>query len=118
MSKAEELRARAQRATGRTVSTAASPPAEPTQEDTAPTTPQAPGPKRAPSVRADPIRITADLPPQHYRELITYAAGVASDLGRAKVAHVQVVRALVAELAESGDLQRRIATRVEQQLES
>lgn len=77
-----------------------------------------PAPKRAPSVRADPIRITADLPPQHYRELIAYAAGIASDLGRAKVAHVQVVRALVAELADSDDLQRRIATRVEQQLDS
>ncbi|AJW80694.1 hypothetical protein [Clavibacter michiganensis] len=114
MSKADELRARAQRAAGRAGSSATPSADEPAQERTAP----APAPKRAPSVRADPIRITADLPPQHYRELIAYAAGIASDLGRAKVAHVQVVRALVAELAESDDLQRRIATRVEQQLDS
>ncbi len=116
MSKADELRERARRATGRATAPSAAPATEPTQEHAAPST--EPAPKRAPSVRADPIRITADLPPQHYRELIGYAAGIASDLGRAKVAHVQVVRALVAELAESDDLQRRIATRVEQQLES
>lgn len=114
MSKADELRARAQRAAGRAGTPATPPVGEPTQERTAP----APAPKRTPSVRADPIRITADLPPQHYRELIAYAAGIATELGKAKVAHVQVVRALVAELAESDDLQRRIATRVEQQLDS
>ncbi|MDO4039270.1 hypothetical protein [Clavibacter michiganensis] len=116
MSKADELRARAQRAAGRAGSPATPAADEPRQERTA--SASAPAPKRTPSVRADPIRITADLPPQHYRELIAYAAGIASDLGRAKVAHVQVVRALVAELAESDDLQRRIATRVEQQLDS
>lgn len=115
MSKADELRARAQRAAGRAGSPATPSADEPRQERTASA---APAPKRSPSVRADPIRITADLPPQHYRELIAYAAGIASDLGKAKVAHVQVVRALVAELAESDDLQRRIATRVEQQLDS
>ncbi|MBF4632701.1 hypothetical protein ITJ42_15890 [Clavibacter michiganensis subsp. phaseoli] len=116
MSKADELRARAQRAAGRAGSPATPSADEPRQERTA--SASASAPKRTPSVRADPIRITADLPPQHYRELIAYAAGIASDFGRAKVAHVQVVRALVAELAESDDLQRRIATRVEQQLDS
>ncbi len=114
MSKAEELRARAQRATGRAATPA--PGADlPHDQESAPA-PAAP--KRAPSVRASPIRITADLPPQHYRDLITYAAEIANALGRAKVAHVQVVRALVAELGESDDLQRRIASRVARQLES
>jgi len=112
VSKADELRARAQRATGRAAASTGS--TDLPNEQAAPE----PTLKRAPTVRADPIRITADLPPQHYRELITYAAEIASDLGKAKVAHVQVVRALVAELAVNDDLQRRIATRVAQQLES
>ncbi|OQJ57049.1 hypothetical protein B5P21_15880 [Clavibacter michiganensis subsp. insidiosus] len=73
---------------------------------------------RPPAVRASPVRITADLPPKHYRDLIAYAGEIANTLGKAKVAHVQVIRALVAELAESDDLQGRIANRVAQQLES
>jgi hypothetical protein len=94
MSKADEMRARAARATQRT-----------------------PSATRPNMVRAKPIRITADLSPQVYRGLIDYAAELASAQGRARVAHVHVVRALVAELIENVELQKAIARRVHTQIE-
>lgn len=113
MSKASEMRDRARRVTGRSETAAAATVNEGVQEPALVAT----VPKRTPSVRAAPVRITADLPPQHYRELIAYAAGLAAELGKVKVAHVQVVRALVVELAENEELQRRIAVRVARQLD-
>jgi hypothetical protein len=115
VNKTEEMRERAKRVADRTVTSATAPAPEGVveQEPAAASTP-----KRAQPVRAAPIRITADLPPQHYRELIHYAADLAVELGRVKVPHVQVVRALVAELTGNDDLKRRIAARVQQQLDS
>jgi hypothetical protein len=114
MSKADEMRARAARATQRT----ASPSAEAKTSDGA-ATPVAAGSSapRAGVVRAKPVRITADLSPQVYRGLIDYAAVLASMQGRARVAHVHVVRALVAELLEDEELRATIARRVGQQLD-
>ena len=111
MSKADELRARAARATERAASTT------PVQnEPGAPAAEATPAPR--PSViRAKPVRITADLSPQVYRGLIDYTAGLAETQGRVRVAHVHVTRALVAELLENDELQGAIARRVRAQLD-
>lgn len=111
MTKAEELRARAARATQRAAST--------TPEQNEPGAPAAKAtPAPRPSViRAKPVRITADLSPQVYRGLIDYAAGLAETQGRVRVAHVHVTRALVAELLENDELQGAIARRVRAQLD-
>jgi len=110
MSKADEIRARAARATQRT-----RPVAEDSETASGPV--RSSPPARPATVRAKPVRITADLPPQVYRGLIAYAASLATTQGRARVAHVHVIRALVSELAENEDLQAAIAQRVESQLD-
>ncbi|MCJ0700227.1 DUF2274 domain-containing protein [Frigoribacterium faeni] len=110
MSKADELRARAARATQRAASTT------PEQDQPGPAAETAPSPR--PSViRAKPVRITADLSPQVYRGLIDYAAGLAEDLGQVRVAHVNITRALVAELLQNDELQGAVARRVRAQLD-
>jgi len=111
MTKAEELRARAARATQRAAST---PPEQ--NEAGAPAAEAMQAPRRS-VIRAKPVRITADLSPQVYRGLIDYAAGLAETQGRVRVAHVHVTRALVAELLENGELQAAIARRVRAQLD-
>jgi hypothetical protein len=111
MTKAEELRARAARATQRTASATPeqNPPGAPAAEAT---------PTPRPSIiRVKPVRITADLSPQVYRGLIDYAAGLAEAQGRVRIAHVHVTRALVAELLENDEMQATIARRVRAQLD-
>jgi hypothetical protein len=111
MTKAEELRARAARATQRAAST------PPEQNQTgAPAANTTPAPRPS-AIRAKPVRITADLSPQVYRGLIDYAAGLAEAQGRVRVAHVHVTRALVAELLQNDELQGAIARRVRAQLD-
>lgn len=115
MSRAAEMRARAARATQRTTppSSESKTPGDPIDTPaTASSTTTRPG-----IVRSKPVRITADLSPQVYRGLIEYAAELASTQGRARVAHVHVVRALVAELIENEELQKAIARRVRSQLD-
>jgi len=111
MSKADEIRARAARATQRTR------PAVENSETAGGAVQPAP-PARPATLRAKPVRITADLPPQVYRGLIDYAASLATTQGRARIAHVQVIRALVSELAENEGLQAAIEQRVASQLET
>lgn len=113
MTKADEMRARAARATQRTPSPAAES-KEPTTTTPVATTTSGDRPS---VVRAKPVRITADLSPQVYRGLIDYAAELATTQGRARVAHVHVTRALVAELVENKDLQEAVARRVRAQLD-
>jgi len=111
MSKSDEIRARAARVAQRT---------RPATTDTEAASDHAqPAPTPRPLVvRAKPVRITADLPPQSYRALIDYASTLAASQGRARVAHVHVIRALVTELTENEDLQAAIAQRVATQLEA
>ena len=66
--------------------------------------------------RAKPVRVTTDLAPQSYRGLLAYSAGLAEDLGRAKVPHVEVIRALIAELQTNPALQETISKAVRAQL--
>lgn len=58
--------------------------------------------------RAKPVRVTTDLAPQSYRALLSYCAEMAEDLGRAKVPHVEVIRALISELNANPELQATI----------
>ncbi|MEB0288538.1 hypothetical protein QN355_18560 [Cryobacterium sp. 10S3] len=60
--------------------------------------------------------MTTDLAPQSYRGLLAYSAGLAEDLGRAKVPHVEVIRALIAELNANPALQETIGKAVRTQL--
>ena len=69
-------------------------------------------PTRMPAPRAKPVRVTTDLAPQSYRGLLAYSAGLAEDLGRAKVPHVEVIRALIAELNTNPALQETISKAV------
>lgn len=66
--------------------------------------------------RAKPVRVTTDLAPQSYRALLAYSASLAEDLGRAKVPHVEVIRALVAELNADPALQATIGKAVRARL--
>ncbi|MGO1489454.1 MAG: hypothetical protein ACTHWA_13025 [Arachnia sp.] len=66
----------------------------------------------APVPRAKPVRVTTDLAPQSYRELVAYCQRLAEDLGRAKVPHVEVIRALVGELETNPELQATVANTV------
>lgn len=119
MSKAEEMRARAARVAQRSNQGGGSASDE--------TVARAPAPARAPAaaatpakpavVRSKPVRITADLPPQSYRSLVDYAASLATRFGRARVPHVNVIRALVLELEDDQALQGRIAARIAQDLD-
>lgn len=73
-------------------------------------------PAHRPAPRAKPVRVTTDLAPQSYRGLLAYSAGLAEDLGRAKVPHVEVIRALVNELNTNPALQETIGKAVRTQL--
>lgn len=77
---------------------------------------QAVKPTHRPVPRAKPVRVTTDLAPQSYRGLLAYSAGLAEDLGRAKVPHVEVIRALITELNTNPALQETIGKAVRAQL--
>lgn len=64
--------------------------------------------------RSKPVRVSADLPPQTYRALVNYCTDSAEQIGRTKVSHVEVLRALVAELDKNADLRRIITDRLAQ----
>ena len=77
---------------------------------------QAIKPAHRPAPRAKPVRVTTDLAPQSYRGLLAYSAGLAEELGRAKVPHVEVIRALITELNTNPALQETIGKAVRAQL--
>lgn len=75
-------------------------------------------PSQVPVVpRAKPVRLSVDLAPQTYRQLLTYSADLASNLGRAKVPHVEVLRALIAELIANPEVRTHIDLRIKAQLQ-
>lgn len=65
------------------------------------TTAAAKEPQAAKAPRAKPIRVSVDLAPQDYRYLAQFCNELAADIGRAKVPHVEVLRALVNELRDN-----------------
>lgn len=62
--------------------------------------------------RAKPVRVTTDLAPQSYRQLVAYCTELAETFGRAKVPHAEVIRALIAELEADSNLRLVIADSV------
>jgi hypothetical protein len=61
------------------------------------------------------VRITTDLAPSEYRTLIACAADVAADLGKARVPHTRVVRALVARLEADPELKAKVVDVIREQ---
>lgn len=79
----------------------------------------APAPQPSPNAQAmiqskprKPVRITTDISPQAYRALTAFSAELAAQLGRPKIAHTEVVRALLAHLEDDPGLRITIAARV------
>ncbi|MBG6059795.1 hypothetical protein RCH16_003157 [Cryobacterium sp. MP_M5] len=105
------------RATALSKRRTATPPtlAEQDGPDNAAETPTARAPQRS-APRAKPVRVTTDLAPQSYRALLAYCAEMAEDLGRAKVPHVEVIRALISELNANTELQATVRQAVTKQL--
>lgn len=62
--------------------------------------------------RAKPVRLSVDLAPAAYRGLIDYCHRTAEDLGVARVNGVDVLRALLGELAEDEQLAERVSARI------
>ena len=114
MSKAEDMKARAAGLATRKVTMQAAPVGQ--DEPGAVTeTPSARAQQRS-APRAKPVRVTTDLAPQSYRALLAYCAEMAEGLGRAKVPHVEVIRALISELNANPELQATIRQKVTTQL--
>ena len=114
MSKVEDMKARAAALANRKTTTQS---AQVSQDapDVVAETPAARAPQRS-APRAKPVRVTTDLAPQSYRALLAYCAEMAEDLGRAKVPHVEVIRALISELNANPDLQATVRQAVTKQL--
>lgn len=102
MSKATDIAARAAKLSERRGGR------EMTGDATSPTANQV---KSAP--RAKPVRVTTDLAPQSYRQLVAYCGELAETFGRAKVPHAEVIRALVAQLEADPALRLAIADAVQ-----
>ncbi|MGI0520219.1 hypothetical protein ABY45_06610 [Microbacterium maritypicum] len=63
-------------------------------------------------VRTDPVRLSTDLSPNAYRDLIAYCADLAVQAGKARVPHTLVLRKLIDELQSDPALRERIAALV------
>lgn len=70
------------------------------------------GKPAGPPPRAKPVRLSVDLAPAAYRGLIDYCRQSAEDLGVARVNGVDVLRSLLAELAEDEALAARVQARL------
>ncbi len=69
-------------------------------------------PQPGPAPRAKPVRLSVDLAPTAYRELQEFCTAAAIALERPRVAGVDVLRSLLAELAEDEDLAKRVQDRL------
>jgi hypothetical protein len=114
VTKAEDMKARAAALANRRTSTK---PASAVQDapDVVAEAPTVRAAQRS-APRAKPVRVTTDLAPQSYRALLAYCAEMAEDLGRAKVPHVEVIRALISELNANAELQATVRQAVTKQL--
>ena len=59
-----------------------------------------------------PVRLSVDIDPIPYRHIVSFCQDVAMAVGRVRVNHVWVMRALINELLESKDLQAKVIERV------
>ena len=75
----------------------------------------APKKKKAVTPTTDLVRLSVDIKPVPYRQLMGFCQDVAMEIGRVRVQHVWVMRAVLAELLEDKELQRRVIERVEEE---
>lgn len=61
---------------------------------------------------ARPVRVTVELQPAEHRDLRALCAGLADDLGAARVAGAEVFRALLSEIKADPDLRQRVMHRI------
>lgn len=73
-----------------------------------------PAPAAAVPPRVRPVKMTVDLSPEQYRQVKAYpdAMGLPEATGKAKIATVEVFRALLEELAVNAELREHVATRI------
>lgn len=74
--------------------------------------PAAGGKPAGPAPRAKPVRLSVDLAPASYRELQEFCTAAAVALERPRVAGVDVLRSLLAELAADDALAARVRGRL------
>lgn len=58
--------------------------------------------------RTKTVRITTDLSPRSYRQLMAFCADLADQLGVARVTHSDIIRTLVSVLTTDSELQRNV----------
>ena len=61
-----------------------------------------------------PVRLSVDIDPDPYRQLVSWCQDVALAVGRVRVNHVWVLRAVIAEMLEDKELQAKVIERVRQ----
>lgn len=76
--------------------------------ETSPTDDPPRRPRSTQQPRVKPIRRTVDLPAEHHRQLDTWCAETARELGRARVTGQDVLRTLVAELLRDETTARKV----------
>jgi len=52
--------------------------------------------------RSNPVRVSVDLDPAQYRELVAWCASAAAETGQPRITNAAVIRALVEALADTG----------------
>jgi hypothetical protein len=69
----------------------------------------------APIIIAKKPRLSADVDTEDYNFLLNFCQDIAMAVGRVKVKHVWVIRALIRELRDDKDLKARIIERVREE---
>ena len=62
-----------------------------------------------------PVRLSVDVERDAYHGLVHWCQGIAMKVGRTRVQHVWVIRALIWELFEDERLQQRVINRVREE---
>ena len=75
-----------------------------------------PPPARRPAPRARPVKLSTEISPNRHRFLAGFVLEAAQQAGRARVAHSEVVRALLDELEADPALQARVTAKLVEQL--
>lgn len=64
---------------------------------------------------SEKVRLSADIAPEAYRALVSWCADIATKIGRTRIQHVWVIRALVDEMQENPELQAKIIERLQEE---
>jgi len=71
--------------------------------------------QNAPIIQTKQPRLSADVSPDDYKWLYEFCVEIANVVGRVKVKHVWVIRALIHELRENPELKLSIINRVREE---